>query len=229
MTRVLYTDNLADHENLGSFDTDSFHLSTITAKSLVFSDGNGTKMVLHGSGIDKDGNAVTGGTIKSATFFDASGTKLYTFKDVEASAVDIYKAESLDHNPNRVMHGLMQGDDQVTGSKADDSLWGFYGDDVLDGKLGDDMLFGHQGNDTLTGGEGADSFALTAGCDMDVVTDFDVSGADHDFIYMDYYLYDSLTYTRQGRDLVLTLATGDELILDHVKKSDLTPDHFHFF
>lgn len=229
MAKVLYTDDLFDHENLSSFDAESFELSAIKSTSLTFTDDNGAKMVLHGEGIEKKSGKVTDGTITSAEFYNADGDKIYTFKNVDASAVDIYKAYSFDHVPNRVMHGLMQGDDQVSGSKYDDSLWGFYGNDVLNGKLGDDLLFGHQGNDTLTGGKGADSFALTAGSDHDTVTDFDVSGDDHDFIYMDYYLYDSMTIKKDGQNLILTLETGDQMTLDNVKKADLTIDHFDFF
>jgi Ca2+-binding RTX toxin-like protein len=229
MTKVLYTDDLFDHENLSSFETSSFELKTITKKTLTFADDNGARMVLHGADITKAKGAVTGGTVTSAEFYNADGDKIYTFKGADVGAADIYKAYSFDHNPNRVMHGLMQGDDQVTGSKFNDSLWGFYGDDVLNGKLGDDMLFGHQGNDTLTGGKGADSFAFTYGSDHDTVTDFTAKGAGHDFIYMDYYLYEGMTIEKDGKNLLLTLETGDQMTLENVKKADLTIDHFDFF
>jgi hypothetical protein len=229
MTKDLYTDDLTDHENLGSYDTATFTLASASKKGMVFIDDSGAGMILHGEHITMKKGAITGGTITSAEFYNASDEKIYTFKDVDASALGIYKAYSVEHNPARVMHGLMGGNDTVTGSKMDDSLWGFYGDDVLNGKLGDDMLFGHQGNDTLTGGRGADSFALTYGSDHDTVTDFDVKGKDHDFVYMDYYLYDGMTITRDGKDLVLTLETGDQMVLENVKKADLTIDHFDFF
>lgn len=229
MTKVLYTDDLTDHENLGSFDTATFELASVSKKEVIFIDGSGAGMILHGAHITLKKGVITGGTITSAEFYDADDNKIYTFKNADASAADIYKTYSLDHNPIRVMHGLMGGNDVVTGSKMDDSLWGFYGDDVLTGRLGDDSLFGHQGNDTLTGGRGADSFALTYGGDHDTVTDFDVKGKDHDFIYMDYYLYDGMTIEKDGNDLVLTLETGDQMTLENVRKADLTIDHFDFF
>jgi hypothetical protein len=229
MTKVLYTDNLSDHENLSSFDADSFELTSIKPKSLTFTDDNGAKMVLHGDDIQKDSGEVTDGKITSAEFYNADGDKIYTFKDVDMSAADIYKAFSFDHNPNRIMHGLMNGVDTVTGSEHDDSLWGFNGNDVLNGGLGDDILYGHAGNDTLTGGKGADSFTFLAGTGHDTVTDFDVTGDDHDFIYMDYYLYKTMTIEKDGKDLLLTLDTGDQMTLEHVKKADLSVDHFDFF
>ena len=229
MTKVLYTDDLFDHENLSSFDADSFKLSSIKSTSLTFTDGNGAKMVLHGEHIEEKNGKVTDGTITSAEFYNADGAKIYTFKNADADAADIYKAYSFDHNPYRVMHGLMQGDDQVTGSKYDDSLWGFNGNDVLRGGLGDDFLYGHAGNDTLTGGKGIDTFIFVAGNGHDTVTDFDVAGKDHDLIYMDYYLYDTMTIEKDGKNLVLTLETGDQITLENVKKADLTIDHFDFF
>ncbi|MDB5525624.1 MAG: triacylglycerol lipase [Rhizobium sp.] len=229
MAKVLYTDELIDHENLGSFDTTSFKLKSATEEKMTFVDDSGARMVLEGTGIEKEDGKVTDGEITSAKFYNAAGDKIYTFKDVAASAADIYTAYSFDHVPNRVMHGLMSGNDEVTGSKFDDSLWGFYGDDVLKGRLGDDFMYGHQGNDTLTGGEGSDSFALTAGTNHDTATDFNVKGENHDLIYMDYYLYDSLTYTKDGKDVTLTLETGDQLTLENVRKSQLTVDHFDFF
>jgi hypothetical protein len=229
MTKVLYTDNLFDHENLSSFDAESFELASIKDDSLTFTDDNGARMVLHGDDIEKKKGEVTDGTITGAEFYNADGEKIYTFKNVDMSAADIYKAYSFDHSPNRVMHGLMNGADTVTGSKYDDSLWGFNGNDVLKGGLGDDLLYGHAGNDTLTGGKGADSFTFLAGTGHDTVTDFDVAGADHDVIYMDYYLYRTMTIEKDGKDLLLTLETGEQMTLDHVRKADLSMDHFDFF
>jgi Ca2+-binding RTX toxin-like protein len=229
MTKVLYTDDLFDHENLSSFDADSFKLKSIKDDSLTFGDDNGARMVLHGDDMEKKDGEVTDGTITSAEFYNADGDKIYSFKNVDMSAADIYMAYSFDHSPNRVMHGLMNGDDTVTGSKHDDSLWGFNGNDILKGGLGDDLLYGHAGNDTLTGGKGADSFTFLTGTGHDTVTDFDVTGDDHDFIYMDYYLYKDMTIEKDGKDLVLTLETGDQMTLENVKKADLTVDHFDFF
>jgi Ca2+-binding RTX toxin-like protein len=229
MTKVLYSDDLIDHENLSSFDIASFHLKSATEKTITFVDENGARMVLQGDNIEKDGDEITDGEITSAKFFNADGDQIYTFKDIDVSAVDIYTAFSFEHAPNRIMHGLMSGDDEVMGSKLDDYLWGFYGDDALNGKLGDDLMFGHQGNDTLTGGKGADSFALMYGWGHDIATDFQAKGEGHDLIYMDYYLYDSLTYTKDGKDLILTIETGDQLTLENVKKSQLTIEHFDFY
>jgi Ca2+-binding RTX toxin-like protein len=229
MAKVLYTDDLFDHENLSSFDADSFELKSIQDDSLTFADDNGAKMVLHGDDIEKQIGEVTDGTITSAEFYNADGDKIYTFKDVDMSAADIYMAYSFNHNPNRVMHGLMNGDDTVAGSKYDDSLWGFNGNDILKGGLGDDLLYGHAGNDTLTGGKGADSFTFLTGTGHDTVTDFDVTGDDHDLIYVDYYLYKSMTTEKDGKDLVLTLETGDQMTLENVRKADLGIDHFDFF
>lgn len=229
MAKIRYTNDLSDYENLGSFDPASLKLAAIRATSLTFRDGDGARMVLHGSDIARKGSAVTDGRVTSAEFYNADGDRIYTFKNVDADAVDIYKAFSFDKSPNRVMHGLMQGDDVVVGSKFDDSLWGFNGNDILKGGLGDDFLYGHAGNDRLTGGKGSDHFTFLSGTGHDTVTDFDAKGRDHDFIYMDYYLYGDMTITKHGANLLLEMENGEQLTLEGVKKSQLTIDHFDFY
>jgi Ca2+-binding RTX toxin-like protein len=229
MAKITYTNDLFDFENLSSFDADTFKLKTVKDDSVTFIDGDGAKMVLHGSDIEKENGKIVEGEITSAEFYNADGEKIYTFAGIEASAKDIYTAYSFNKTPNRVMHGLMQGDDTVNGSVFDDSLWGFAGNDTLNGKDGDDYLYGHTGDDTLTGGKGDDRFTFLTGSDHDTVTDFDVSGSDHDYIYMDYFLYDDLKITKDGANLLLELPTGDQLTIEDVKKSQLTEDFFDFF
>lgn len=228
MAKVQYTKNLFNYENLTSFDETSFKLASVKTKEIVFTDGDGARMVLHGTGISREKGKITTGEITSAEFFDADGKKIYTFTDVSAQAADIYTTYTYGHRPNRVMHGLMQGDDTVTGSKFNDSLWGFGGNDTMDGKAGNDYLYGHAGDDTLTGGKGADHFAFLSGGGHDTVTDFAL-GKGHDFIYMDYYLYDEIIYTQDGDNLVLSLQTGEQLTLKNVLQAQISENFFEFF
>ena len=112
-------------------------------------------------------------------------------------------------DPLRILHGLLDGDDTVAGSRKNDSIWGFGGDDRLFGRAGNDWLYGHRGDDIMTGGKGSDTFVFLAGYDHDTVTDFDRTGSDHDFIRMDYYLFDDITYSEANGSVTMTLPTGD--------------------
>jgi Ca2+-binding RTX toxin-like protein len=126
---------------------------------------------------------------------------------------------------------MMEGNDTVSGTKRADNLWGFGGNDTLLGRGGSDWLYGHRGNDTLTGGIGADTFVFLAGYDHDTITDFDLTGSDHDFIRMDYYLYDDIVYTEADGDVTLTLSTGDALTLLNVTAAEIQgkTQFFDFF
>jgi Ca2+-binding RTX toxin-like protein len=97
------------------------------------------------------------------------------------------------------------GNDRLLGGSGNDRLYGGNGNDTLLGGSGDDRLEGGRGADVMTGGAGIDTFVLTdaekssftttfrlpdgsvvtrtATFDVfDTITDFDTSGADHDFV-----------------------------------------------
>lgn len=91
-------------------------------------------MVFRGNNFERTDSVATGGTIKSAEFFNAEGDKIYTFDGITADAEEVYKAFTLDRDPLRIIHGLMDGSDTVSGTKRADSVWGFGGDDTINGK-----------------------------------------------------------------------------------------------
>jgi hypothetical protein len=220
-TTIAYGKKLPDFDNFSQFDGTTLAVSKLTDDTFTMKDKDGTSMVFEGEDFEKTQSVITGGTITSAEFYNSAGKRIYTFDGLEVDAADLYKVFALKSDPIRIIHGLMDGDDTVTGSKKKDSMWGFGGDDELDGKAGDDWLYGHRGNDTLTGGAGADHFAFLVGYDSDTVIDFDLTGKDQDFIYMDYYLYKSMTYTEDGGNLILELSTGDTLTLIGLEQADI--------
>jgi len=229
MATIVYTKKLPDFDNFAQFDGKTLKISKFNDESFTWKDRDGTSMVFEGQDFERTQGVITGGTIESAEFFNNKGQRIYTFDNLDADAADIFKTFSLKSDPIRILHGLMDGDDTVTGSAKKDSMWGFGGDDTLNGKGGNDWLYGHRGDDILTGGAGADTFAFLTGYDNDTVTDFDLTGEDQDVIYMDYYLYKTLEYEQVGNDLILTLSTGDTLTLLNVEQADLRLKHFDFF
>ncbi|CAN7448123.1 beta strand repeat-containing protein [Devosia sp. LjRoot3] len=70
------------------------------------------------------------------------------------------------------------------GAAGNDALHGGDGNDTLIGGSGDDILVGGAGTDTMTGGTNADRFVFLSpgdspsGAGMDIITDFQDSGAD---------------------------------------------------
>jgi Ca2+-binding RTX toxin-like protein len=231
MAKLTYSKIVPRYDNFAQFDGDTLKLKDMTSGSFRLEDKDGTAMVFSGNNFQRTDSVVTGGTIKRAEFFNSDGERLYTFENVTADAQQIYKTFSLDKDPMRIIHGMMEGNDTVSGTKRADNLWGFGGDDTLIGRGGTDWLYGHRGNDTLTGGIGADTFVFLAGYDHDTVTDFDLTGSDHDFIRMDYYLYSDAVYTEADGNVTITLSTGDALTLLNVTTSEIEgkTQFFDFF
>ena len=231
MAKVTYASILPKFDNFSQFDGKTLKLTALTGDSFTLNDKDGTSMVFSGSNFERTDTVVTGGTIKSVEFFNAEGERIYAFENLAADAEAIYKAFTLDNDPLRILHGLMDGNDTVAGTKKADSIWGFGGNDTLNGKGGMDWLYGHRGNDALTGGTGADTFVFLTGYDNDTITDFDLTGTDHDLIRMDYYLFDDIVYSEASGSVTLALPTGDSLTLLNVTRAQIEGEtkYFDFF
>ena len=84
------------------------------------------------------------------------------------------------------------GNDRLDGGPGNDGVYGMGGDDRVSGGSGNDYLAGDVGTDIVSGGRGADTFAYTAngpflfggGSGIDIITDFDPRGRDHDLLIM---------------------------------------------
>lgn len=221
MAKVTYAKILPKFDNFDQFDGNTLKLRSMSGDTFTLKDRDGTSMVFSGNNFDRTERVVTEGTIKGATFYNGDGEKIYSFENLTADAEVIYKAFTLDKDPMRIIQGLLEGSDTVGGTKRADTLWGYAGDDTLFGKAGADLLSGGTGNDTLAGGTGADTFVFAAGSDHDTVTDFDRTGSDHDFIRMDYFLFDDIVYSEAAGDVTLTLSTGDSLTLIGIAQAQI--------
>lgn len=123
-----------------------------------------------------------------------------------------------------LLHGET-GDDYIVANLASDTAYGGDGrdtilggqsEDVLFGDAGDDWLIGDRGNDQLTGGSGADTFQMMAQGGVDRVTDFNVAEGDKVAVSGS-----TFTVGQQGADTVISLASGDQIILTNVNASSL--------
>lgn len=131
----------------------------------------------------------------------------------------------------------LAGDDQLFGMGDNDTLQGGDGDDYLAGGngsgsgSGDDRLEGGAGADTLSGEDGANTLIGGAGDDgytygggQDTI---DNTGGGYDGVFFNDNDAADLTFTRDGDDLVITVAgnaTGFVRVTDHFLGGDLALD-----
>ena len=111
-----------------------------------------------------------------------------------------------------------QGNDIVQGNGGNDVLFGDLGDDIVRGGQGNDWLFGgagadflsgDAGDDTISGGAGADVFYVFSGSARDVVLDFNPMEGDR--VRIDPGV--GFAITQVGTDTIVTLSTGDSIVL----------------
>ena len=119
------------------------------------------------------------------------------------------------------------GNDVLKGNAGSDALLGGVGNDKLIGGDGNDLLVGGTGDDIAAGGAGSDVFAFRSGFGTDRVVDF---GTD-DFIDLRGFGFASgqgvvNSFVQVGTNVVLALASGDQLTLQGVHKADLDASHF---
>lgn len=117
-----------------------------------------------------------------------------------------------------LVYGNM-GADTLNGGAGNDVVRGGQDNDILVGGLGDDWMSGDRGWDTLTGGDGADTFHAFAGSGVDRVLDFNALEGDR----IQLQAGARFEVTQSGADTVLTLTSGDQLVLANTQMASL-PD-----
>ncbi len=108
-----------------------------------------------------------------------------------------------------------KGVDMIMAGDGADNIFGGLGDDVVDAGRGADTIRGAAGNDRLTGNSDADRFVFGTGAGNDTITDF--SGTAGDRIAIEGGL--QWTVTASGRDTLITLSSGDTILLQQVSTS----------
>lgn len=122
------------------------------------------------------------------------------------------------------------GPDKFFAGNGNDLLIGADGNDVLRGDAGIDVLDGGEGSDTFLGGTGADTFIIAAagGLDLDRIKDFEqgldvirlVNSGFADFAAV------QAAMAVIGVHTILTLGSGDRLIIDNVLPGDFLASDF---
>ncbi|MEO8319858.1 MAG: hypothetical protein ABI561_16200 [Bradyrhizobium sp.] len=120
-----------------------------------------------------------------------------------------------------------KGNDRLFGDKGNDGLVGGDGNDDLYGGPGRDLLFGGAGRDELDGGEGNDKFLFRKGMGVDEIEHLD-AGDRIDIRDFNVASFQSLiSSARQvGHDVQIDLGSGDKIVIEHTRISDLHAEQF---
>lgn len=171
--------------------------------------------------------------LSTASGGDAEGDILISIENITASNyADTIVAGGSD---NGVFRGLA-GDDTLHGGSGRNILHGEANNDLLIAYNGDDELYGGTGNDTLDGGfgddvltgdTGSDVFVFAADWGADKITDFS-NGDDLIDLSSTSLQFADLTITQFNADTIITVASGDSIILENFTATNIGVDDFAF-
>jgi Ca2+-binding RTX toxin-like protein len=126
----------------------------------------------------------------------------------------------------------------LVASEAGDILYGDDGDNVIYGQGGDDRIIGGGGADRLYGGSGADVFAFDARSGVDLIVDFEATGAGHDIVALQANANGSAIVnfatliaraTNVGADVSIDLGAGNAVTIVGLQVADLSASLFMFY
>lgn len=122
------------------------------------------------------------------------------------------------------------------GTMINDIIFGA-GKDTYDGRSGklvDGEIHGGGGNDKFIGGKSAETYVFVTGDDKDVIYGFAGKGSAHDVLDFsawasnDTFAEVKSHSSQHSDDLWITGSSGDRVILDHLRFSDLSKSDFIF-
>jgi Ca2+-binding RTX toxin-like protein len=204
-------------------------------------EGHDTILAYRGRFYDKDGSDLIDGGAGNDVMYGGVGDDIYVIDTTDDGVFEM-KHEGNDtirstfslalyeyQNVENVK--LMDAMDlRAYGSVSNNRMIGNSGDNKLFGLDGDDVLEGRRGSDHLTGGAGQDIFVFRAGDGEDRILDFDI---DQDTIDLSAFTktgsVENLTFKEiSGGNILIDLGSGDEIILENVKPSELADHQFLF-
>ena len=122
------------------------------------------------------------------------------------------------------------GPDKFFGGNGNDMLIGAAGNDILRGDAGVDILNGGTGTDTFLGGTGADAFiiASSVGTDLDRIKDFEQGLDVIQLVNSGFANFAAVQAAMAvlGAHTIITLASGDRLIIDNILPGAFTAADF---
>jgi hypothetical protein len=119
------------------------------------------------------------------------------------------------------------GNDHAFGGRGNDALVGEAGKDHLFGGSGRDLLLGGPGKDVMVGGADNDTFLIRQGTGVDTIADLQAGDRIdiRDFNFASFQAVLNAAHQSHG-DVVINLGSGDQLVIEHTKLSDLHSEQF---
>lgn len=195
------------------------------ADTFVVSGKNDTFDTFDG-GADIDTLQVIGKSDVTLNGFDATADSIEVWAGNNRGMIGTSAAETFDVSGLTAITALKfidggGGIDLLIGSEFADTLRGGKGNFA-------DILDGNAGNDFLAGGGGSDSFVYKTGYATDTVTDYKRGEDQFDITYAGFTDFGDLVMTQVGKDVMLSFASGDELIIGHTTIAVLTANQSDF-
>jgi Ca2+-binding RTX toxin-like protein len=187
--------------------TDGFTITgSASADAIIGSSGNDTIVDFVGA------DTVNGGSGTDTIRLTATSADLNTAKNSQIINVEAISASTATAGVTIDLHNQTDGF-TITGSRFADTI------------------VGSSGNDTLSGGTGADTFVFNPGFGKDTITDFTVSGTNHDFLQLSHSMFTAYTtvagllastqVVQVGTDVVVTQDLNDTITLKNVNLATL--------
>lgn len=230
MAQVTYFDALAG-ASLGDFIEDrSLHVVASSRTSITFEDKDGDGFTVLGRGLKLGALGIGAGTVTGFRAFDAADETLLTISDI---SIDAQKLSAITATAGlaAALLFVFKGGDTFNGSSHGDLLFSSLGNDQIFGNLGDDVIAGSTGNDTIEGGGGSDQFLFVRGDGVDLITDFEDTGANvatDDHIVMKRALFSTMVKTDAADGVHLDFAGNTTIILQGLTAADITREDFVF-
>ena len=185
--------------------------------------GGGNDTIIAGSGTDTvygDGgnDIINGGDNGDIIYGGTQGDEIEGGNGSDTIYGDNGNDELIGNKGNDVMYGGI-GLDDMNGSEGNDTMYGDNGHDDMNGGNGGDTLVGGNGDDVLTGGNGSDVFVFENSSDDDTITDFTVGT---DTIQLIGLTAGDVAFSNAGGgDTLITLSTGDTILVENTSIGDL--------
>jgi Ca2+-binding RTX toxin-like protein len=145
-------------------------INTNAPNKISWTNPDGTKVELIGTGLTFDGGEPTDGTITSIRVTDSAGNLLYRVTGLSEDAQTLFfwafgydrdDGRHEDANGFNFIQDILQGNDVITGSDESDDIFGgrSNSNDTINAAGGDDYIHGDGGNDSINGGDGWDTLS----------------------------------------------------------------------
>ncbi|MGV3553513.1 hypothetical protein [Rhizobium sp.] len=196
------------------FQDNAYGLSVAKSgkKAVWTDDGTDVRIVLEGTGLKAskdDDNALSAGKITGLEVYGMDGKIVVDVANLNIKATKLSAALE-DGNLISALYFFTSGNDKVVGTNKGETVFSGGGDDILTGRGGSD-IFAFQAPAIPNRG-----FEKSPGrIEHDVITDFDTTGPDADYLYFDQDMKNSKGVNK-GQDTLIKFDDGSTLLLEDV-------------